>query len=572
MNQSQRTASRRGRAVALAVLATIACAVPADAFAQAVQAAVNTRNLTGVVEDVRGLPLLGAFVAVIPLGSDQPEGIAVTDVRGHFAFENLREGVYTLLVGSLGFAGTVVQGINVPGALPVSLQLEPQGERDLAMVNAPLDLGWALRSGKRDALRSTEATLIAEGGDVDSTPQGYWAPASSAEPLTTSMTGEFRLWSFSNTGDERSVGVTSIALGGGESWNLSAHVGDRGAIWAASDVTRDLGSGHTLRVGFGYVGGDFDFLKPNDTEETDSWIGRLQVADSWRVSRALEVTVGAAYEHHTYLASSALISPRFEVAISPFRKTRLFTGVSYDAEGLDLADSGSGFELVSLLGQSNLLVADTQHVRPEKSVRYEVGVEQQIGDAEVRMAAYYDDVTDELLGVYVADPAGINNYLLFNVGDTRARGFELALAARLMESVSGEVSYAYRNREKPYGALPVAGGELPEGIGDWQQDETHELQASVAARVEPLRTNVLAVYHWKAGMPVIRDGRLRDAFGRFDLRLRQPLPFHALDSEWSAMVQIRNVLGPEYDGLYNVSLAELLGLNRGIAGGLAVKF
>ena len=38
------------------------------------------------------------------------------------------------------------------------------------------------------------------------------------------------------------------------------------------------------------------------------------------------------------------------------------------------------------------------------------------------------------------------------------------------------------------------------------------------------------------------------------------------------MVQVRNLLGPEYQGLYNVSLAELLGLTRGIAGGLAVRF
>jgi len=37
-------------------------------------------------------------------------------------------------------------------------------------------------------------------------------------------------------------------------------------------------------------------------------------------------------------------------------------------------------------------------------------------------------------------------------------------------------------------------------------------------------------------------------------------------------VQVRNLLGPAYDRLYNVSLAELVGLTRGIAGGLAVRF
>lgn len=571
MNQSHRTASRRGRAVAFALAAVLVAGVPDNAFAQAASTD-SIQELAGVVQDSRGLPLLGAFVAVIPLGSDQPDGIAVTDVRGEFAFRNLREGMYTLLVGSLGFAGTVVQGINVPGAGLVSLQLEAQGERELAVIDAPLDVGWALRSGRRDILRSETTTLVSDTGDVDS--QGaFWAPAGSADVFTPHLKGEFRLWSLASFSDHRTVGVTSIALDGAEGWNLTAHVGDRGAVWASSDLTRDLGSGHRLHVGFGYVGGNFDFLQRGDAEATDSWIGRLEVSDSWQVHRSLEVTVGGVYEHHTYLAASSLVSPRFEVAVTPFAGTRLFSGVSYDTEGLELANEESGFEVVSLLGQANLFLADSSDVRPERSMRYRFGVEQTIGDASLKMTAYYDDVTDELLGVYVAAPGGANNYLLFNVGDAGARGFELALAGQLLDTVSGEVTYVYRNREEQYG-LPTTGldGEIGEEIGDWGGSDTHELRAAVTAEVEPLHTNLYAVYNWKAGLPVIRDGELRDAFGRFDLRVRQPLPFRALDTEWSAMVQIRNVLGPQYDGLYNVSLAELLGLSRGIAGGLAVKF
>lgn len=570
MNLLQRTWSRPGPVVALALLAIFASGVPVEALAQTTASHPAT-ELEGVVEDSRGLPLLGAFVAVIPLGSDQPHGITVTDVRGQFAFADLPEGLYTLLVGSLGFAGTVVQGINVPGAEPVNLQLTAQGERELAVMEAPLDLGWALRRGKRDVLRSTDTTLVSDTGDVDTT-RSFWAPAGSADTFPTPLTGEFRLWSFASTNNQRTIGVSSFALGEGDSWSLTAHVGDRGAIWASSDMTRDLGSGHELRVGFGYAGGDFDFLQPNDSEERDSWVGRLEVADSWQVHRALEVTVGAEYQHHTYLASSALVSPRVQVALTPFDGTRLFSGIGYQAKGLELTDEASAFEVVSLLGQSNLVIEDMSAVRPERSIRYEIGVQQQIGDASLRMTAYYDDVTDELLGVWVASPGGHNSYLLFNVGDAGVRGFELAFAARLLDSVSGELSYVYRDRDRDYGALPVVADEFADELSSWRQGDTHELEATVDAEVESLRTSLRAVYNWRSGLPVLRDGTLSDAFGRFDLRVRQPLPFAALDSEWSAMVQIRNVLGPEYEGLYNVSLAELLGLTRGIAGGLAVKF
>ena len=142
-----------------------------------------------------------------------------------------------------------------------------------------------------------------------------------------------------------------------------------------------------------------------------------------------------------------------------------------------------------------------------------------------------------------------------------------------MDRVSGELSYSFRDRDAEYPLAAVASASGAD-LSDWESQgtRTHEVQASVDAQVSPLRTRLMAVYNWKRGMPVLRDGEVHDQFGRIDVGLHQPLPFRALDTEWSAMVQIRNLLGPEYEGLYNVSLAELLGLTRGIAGGLAVRF
>lgn len=573
MNHTQTAAGRCVRAVACSLLAVLASGVATEAFAQA--APRESDALTGVVQDMRGLPLLGAFVAVIPLGSDHPEGIVVTDVRGAFRFANLRRGVYTLLVGSLGFAGAVVQGINVPGATPLALRLQTQDERDLAAVDASLDLGFALRSGNRDVLRQTESTLVSDTGEVVSA-GGFWGPTTASVTAAAPLAGEFRLWSFSSLGDRESVGVTSLSLGSARSWNVRAHVGEHGAVWARSDFTSKPSRNHSLRVGFGYVGGNFDsFVRTAaDTSEHDSWIGRVEVHDSWQVRRTLVVNVGATYEHHNYLASSALVSPGVEIAFTPTAGTRLFAGASYRSEGLDLTSDESGFEVVSLLGQSNLTIPGTLDVRPSRTRRYEAGLEQAVGDAQVRLKAYYDEVTDELLGVFLAGPDGANSYLLFNVGDAAVRGFELAVGAQLAQSLNGELNYVYRDRDRGYD-LPVvadAGEVVSNELSTWGSSDTHELTASLEAEVEPLRTHLLAVYNWRQGFPVLRGEQVHGAFGRFDLRVRQPLPFRALDSEWSAMVQVRNLLGPEYDGLYNVSLAELLGLSRGIAGGLAVKF
>jgi hypothetical protein len=560
-------------ATALSLVATLAPTVQAQVAVSTAAATAADTTLSGVVQDSRGLPLLGAFVAVIALGADEPAAIVVTDGGGKFSVGSLPQGMYSLLVGSLGFTGTVLQGINVPNTVPVTLQLEAEEQRTLTAFDAPLELGYALRTGKRDVLRQTDITAVTADGTAA-------APRSSLGDGTVrsgaTMAGEVRLWSFTNVGDRDTVGVTTVDLSGSNMWNLRAHVGHEGTVWAASSLQRRVGGDHDVRVGFGYVGGGFRLDLPEDPNSRASWIGRLQVEDTWQASQPLQVRYGMRYEHHNYLGNSELVSPAFELAFEVVDNTRLTTGVAMNTTGLGLADD-NGFEVMSVLHKANIQMNDTTQVVPERALRYHLGVEQLFGPAAVSVRAYYDDVTDELLGVYMSGASGDHNYLLFNVGDTGARGVEVGVAGHIVDAVSGQVTYAFRDREAAY-TLPAAGTQ---GTGaftvesnelDQLARQTHEVSATVAAQLPLARTFLEATYNWRYGMPVVRDGETRSDVGRFDLRVRQPLPFHALRTEWSAMLQVRNLLGPEYDGLYNVSFAELVGLTRGIAGGLAVSF
>jgi len=561
----------------LTLAALLAVGVSANAVAQT-PVASTTPNLVGVVQDSRGLPLLGAFVAVIALGDDQPAAIVVTGVGGGFEVKNLSSGIYSLLVGSLGFSGTVLQGINLPGSAPLTLQLEADPSRSLSAFSAPLDMSWALRSKKRDVLRQTAGTIVVD-GDPDaarSTPAVY--ATDRVVRGTPTVGGELRLWSVTNGSNTETVGVTSLSLSSPKSWGLRANVGGSGALWAASDFTREVGGGHELQVGFGYVGGTFDLLGPTHREDVagDAWIGRLDVRDTWRISRPLSVSVGARYEHQNYLAASALVSPSVEVTYEAGESTRISTGATYSSTGFGLADD-QGFEVLTLLHQADLRIGNTRYVRPERAQRYHLEVEQRIGAAVVSARAYFDDVTDELLGVFVLGPDGVSNYLLFNIGDSAASGFELAVAGELLNTtrgnVSGEVIYALHARDTAY-PLTTPGqlvDRLPE-IDDHPIQQTHEVRASVVAELAPSRTHLQASYNWRSGLPVVQEGEVRYDYGGLDLRVRQPLPFRSASMQWSAMVQVRNLLGPAYDRLYNVSLAELVGLTRGIAGGLAVRF
>ena len=572
-----RTRPQPVRAIALTLAVLLMAGISANATAQT-PVASTTQNLVGVVQDSRGLPLLGAFVAVIALGCDQPAAIVVTDTSGGFEVKNLPSGVYSLLVGSLGFSGTMLQDINLPSSVPLTLQLEADPSRTLSTFSAPLDISWALRSKKRDVLRETNGTIVVENGTDAVRPTPAMSATDRVVRGTDAVTGELRLWSVTSTSSAETVGVTSLSLGSSESWSLQAHVGGSGDLWAASDFTRQIGGGHELQVGFGYVGGTFDLLGPTHREQAsaDAWIGRIDLHDTWRISRPLSFSVGVRYEHQSYLTTSALVSPTVEVTYQPSETTHISTGATHSSMGFGLADD-QGFDVLTLLRQSELRIGNTSRVQPERSRRYHLEVEQRIGAAAVSARAYFDDVTDELLGVFVSGPDGVSNYLLFNIGDSTASGFELAVAGELLDtlagSVSGQVSYALHSRAKAY-ALATPGQLVNrlEEIDSNAIQQTHEVQASVAAEIAPSRTYFQASYNWRSGMPVVQGGEVRYDYGRLDLRLRQPLPFHSGRTQWSAMVQVRNLLGPAYDRLYNVSLAELVGLTRGIAGGLAVRF
>ena len=144
-------------AAVLMFVARPAVAEPAPAPQQ------QNSMLTGAVYDGSGLPLIGALIAVAIPGSEQPTALTASDARGHFAV-SLTPGVYTLMARSFGHVAAVLQGVQMPRAEPVRMQLRSERQViSLLSDNAPLDIGYAFRPRVRDVLRGTESTLDAGG-------------------------------------------------------------------------------------------------------------------------------------------------------------------------------------------------------------------------------------------------------------------------------------------------------------------------------------------------------------------------------------------------------------------------
>ncbi len=529
--------------------------------------------LTGAVYDSSGLPLIGALVAVALPGGERAEAMTVSDQRGRFSLA-VDPGVYTLWARSFGFVSAIVPELQIPRAEPVRLQLRTEGQAiSLLSANAPLDLGWAFRPRVRDVLRGTENTLDAEVESVDT----RWVSRLTEGSMWANVGGELSLWTVAPVdGDmDDSRSATDFSMGsvgsGRQHWVLRGQLAD-GIVRANSTLSRVMNDSHAMRLGVGFAGKELG-VPEIDHAPRNIWVGSLYAEDFWRLGSHLQVGYGMRFEHYNYLEETGLVSPRVQVAYVPIDAVTLTAGVSYDAEAPGLAELRFQVDPLAVRYMDVLGVDD---IDPERSLRYEAGVQSHVAAVEWRARAFRSEITDELIGVYLANDMGSSDYLVANLGDSVVQGFELDVRRSFM-GVAGLVSYAYGRRDGI--ALPagVAGDRGLLAAEDFEAeaatvDVVHEVAAGIETVVGNYDTRLNATYRWQSGIPVVREGNLESVYERLDLRVRQPLPFRALSSDWSALVQVQNVFGTSYDGVFDFGLGNPPVLSRLVSGGLAVRF
>jgi len=530
-------------------------------------------QLTGAVYDSRGLPLIGALVALALPGGEQAEAITVSDQSGRFSL-TVDPGVYTLMARSFGFVSAVVPELQIPHAEPVRLQL--RNERQVVSLlsdSAPLDIGWAFRPRVRDVLRKGENTIDGSVPPVDT----GWMSNLSERSMWANVGGELSLWTVAPMGgnfeDSRSATDFSMGSVGSDrrNWAFQGQLAD-GVVRANSNMSRVMNESHAMRVGVGFAGRDLG-VPDGDHAPRSMWVGSLSAEDFWRLGESVQIGYGLRFEHYNYLEEQGLVSPRVQVAFVPVESVVFTAGISYDAEAPGLAELR--FQ-VDPLAIRYVDVLGFESIEPERSLRYEVGVQSGAADTEWRARAYHDQISRELVGVYLANETGSSDYLVANLGDSVVQGIAFDVRRSFMDSFAGVVSYSYGRRD---------GGPLPANLAAERGllrdeldaevaavDVVHQVAAGLETVVGTYDTRLNATYRWQRGIPVVREGNLESVYERLDLRVRQPLPFRALSSDWSALVQVQNVLGTPYDGVFDFGLGNAPVLSRLVSGGLAVRF
>ncbi|MGE3509177.1 MAG: TonB-dependent receptor [Vicinamibacterales bacterium] len=300
--------------------------------------------------------------------------------------------------------------------------------------------------------------------------------------------------------------------------------------------------------------------------------GSLYAFETFSVSPSLSVAYGARYERFDYLDERNLVSPRAEITLRPLAHTRVSMALSSraDAPGAQefLPPSDEGIWLPPQRTFSSARPGTP--LRPERANQVSASLEREWGPMTVALRAFRQDVDDQMATVFGTDVpefpgTRLGHYVLGTAGDVDARGGAVAVRADLGSRFRGSIAYSQAvARMTPITDVSYLLLLAPSTVRA-RQERLHDVTATVQAEVPETSTRVLILY--RVGIGYARPGVVDDpgVDSRFDVQVRQSLPFlNFTSARWEMLIAIRNsfrdVTGDQsiYDELLTVQAPKRL--------------
>lgn len=594
-------------------------------------------SIAGFIHDERGLPvanavvsILGAITTVAVTDEDGRFEFGVLTpgaylVRAHLAgyvaprarvvhvrasarasstIALRREGSPPVLMAGIG-AGGLFEG-EAPGQAPDDTSGVPASAGAPTTRDNPGETAWRIRHGRRGILK--DATLPEELlTDLNDDEMGGVVPIGRAigtpDRLATSFfsdtdfRGQLNLLTagsfespqqlFSAPRDARSVANVRVGAPVGQhaDWTVAGALteADVSSWVVAGSYSMRAPARHRYDVGMSYstqryAGGNPLALR-NVTDGSRN-AGVVYAYDSFSVSPSTTVSFGTEYARYDYVDQRGLVSPRVELTVSPRADVRVVAGLSQRA----LAPGAQEFALpgdagVWLPPQRTFSSINTGGGRfqAERALQARVGIERDLGTATIGVRAFHQVVNDQLVTVFGASPPGqpsanVGHYLVGNTGDIDVNGCTAELRAVVASRIHGSVEYSLASAR-----LVRAGDQYlmlltPMG-GPVRRDVVHDVKARVETEVQETATRFLLLYRVSNAFaqPGSRSGR--GVGSRFDVQIRQGLPFMNFSSaRLEMLLAVRNFF---HDGTSDQSLYDELFVVRPpkrIVGGVTLHF
>ncbi len=594
---------------------TLPGAAPGAPVVRLAEAAVG--SIYGAVLDQAGTPIDGAVVSALGAAS----AFAVTDRAGQYRLTELPPGPYVVRAHREGFAGTRSTLINVRPAsrAPSSFTLKradadapdvalagvDAAAPDAAAPRSESPLAWKLRRVPRSVLKDAQTAA------VDFIPDDDWflqdslrvigraveasARVASAAIADWPLYGQVNLLTATAYDDSgefvafgRPSGVAFFSVGAPvgahADWSARAAMnsGDLTSWTMSGDyVTRASSRSRvTAALAYGlqrYQGGNFAALQA--IPDGHRKVASVAAAHEIDLSSRWTLGYGARYEHYDYLAGYGLASPSIRVSFAPVPSLRLHAKASM----LQVAPGAEEFvppadapwvpqqRTFSPLGQNRFSTERVQN--------YELGATRQFTGLAIDVRAFRQRVDEQLVTVFgQADPARLimagGHYGVASAGDAAMQGWAVGVAHHLFPHVRGRVDYTIiSTRWQPSSGADRAAllAHAPRTVRQ-ANERLHDVTASLEATAPLTSTRFFVLYRLNSGFagdPVA----LQAADGRFDLQLRQGLPFlNGMKGEWEMLLGVRSLFR---DSVEDRSIYDELLVVRAptrVIGGLQIRF
>ena len=587
-------------------------------------AAASQGAIYGFVLDQDGQPLDGAVVSAL----GQATAYAVTDRAGQFALQQLPAGPYMVRAHHEGYLGarSSIVDVRPAGRTASSFTLRREGSpaqprvvaaaagmtdaaADPAIADGVKDEGevaWRLRRLKRsvlkDAVTGYDVVGAVDNDDwflQDSIEFLGRAVEQSARAATSFFAdvpfrGEVNLLTTTNFGVDAAdiaqvgpaSGVAFFQVGapvGRADWavKMAANQADLSAWLLAGTYTVREPSRHRYQIGVSY--GLQRYVSSTSAPlatlaDGSRNVGAVSGDDTFALSRRWTVTYGARYERYDYLEGPGLWSPRAGIAFAPAAGWRLHASAAREhlapgaEEFLPPASSAQW-----LPPQRTFAAMTRSGFSAEQVEHYEAGIERDLGGVTLGARTFQQRVEDQLLTVFrsLSPETPQGHYVVGNVGDATLTGWGVSMAHEVLPHIRGTVDYT--QAFSVWNSGPVAGDRVlaawasTAGVGT--RARLHDLATSLEAEVPQSATRVVVLYRVSNGFVGDLPGDAPGVGARFDIQVRQALPFlQVLSSQWELLVSVRNLIR---DDLMERSLYDELFVVRPpkrLIGGLQVRF
>lgn len=543
-------------------------------------------GVMGWVEDTRGAPVAGAVISVFGKGVGGTGLVTLTDSAGRFFLPSLPAGSYTVRAGGVGHLPAPARKITV---LPnrdstFTVSLTPIGE-DAATIKDDRrgeetpnqrELTWLLRHKRRSVLETrNEGEAVEEDAKTQAEAPAPRLLASFHPDLMGSvelMANPSELGADQGAADDATA-LSILRLRGkiaqSGHWSLGGLVSEsENTIWRmAAEFVVTPEDGHEVQVGTGYGARWRRTLMASEEDGRldDRSVGAVFVQDRWAMDDRLTATLGGRFTHIGFLSDSNHFDPLFALEFRRDDQTSVRGSVCQRT----LVPGGDLLTLSTLATAPAVAYAAMDvGLRPERSVRMDMAVDQILGGTRLTAHGFYEGIDDQLENHF--GPGGARTLRISNAGRVTARGMGLSVERRFGDAVSGSMSYTFGHSWRPE-ATPAA----DQPIRPWMQEgDFHDLVARVETVLEGTDTRLVAYYRLSHLIPQRETpAAMTTRASRFDVQLSQGLPFLGglTRADWDLLLAVRNLY---YEPSEGALLDEMTVSNppKRVLGGIAVRF